>query len=83
VVEMAKINKSDFKKVIGKMLHQKRLEKKLTQAKTAEATGLSRSYICDIENGRYAPSVSALAKLAKLLELNLNFLSSNDGNTST
>ena len=65
---------AEQKKIIGKMISEKRREKSLTQARVSEITGLSRNYISDIEKGRYAPSVDALSKLAKCLNLDLNFL---------
>ncbi|HWQ42772.1 MAG TPA: helix-turn-helix transcriptional regulator [Desulfosporosinus sp.] len=61
--------------LIGETVSKKRQERKLTQAQVSEITGLSRNYISDIENGRYAPSVDALSKLAKCLNIDLNFLS--------
>jgi transcriptional regulator with XRE-family HTH domain len=68
------VSTKEQKALIGKTVGKKRQEKKLTQAQVSEITGLSRNYISDIENGRYAPSVDALAKLAKCLDLDLNFL---------
>lgn len=62
------------KETIGKMIKAKRREKNLTQLQVSETTSLSRNYISDIENGRYMPSVNALTKLAKCLNLDLNFL---------
>lgn len=62
------------KKIIGRTVSEKRQEKKITQAQVSEFTGLSRNYISDIENGRYAPSVDALVKLATCLNIDLNFL---------
>jgi len=68
------VSTAEQKKIIGKMISEKRREKSLTQARVSEITGLSRNYISDIEKGRYAPSVDALSKLAKCLNLDLNFL---------
>lgn len=62
------------KQMIGEALKNHRHKKKLTQAQLANLSGLSRSYIADMENGRYCPSVDALAKLSSLLDLDLNFL---------
>lgn len=62
------------KSKIGKAISKKRQEKRLTQQMLADTAGLSRNYISDIENGRYTPSVDALSRLAKCLELDLNFL---------
>jgi len=60
---------------IGEQIRNARIKKKKTQTEVSEATGLSRSYISDIENGRYTPSVKTLVVLASYLDLNLKFLS--------
>lgn len=62
------------KKMIGQTIKKQRIEKKKTQLEVAENTGISRSYLSDIENGRYMPSVGTLIKLASFLEIDLNFL---------
>ncbi|CUH95913.1 hypothetical protein P22_1999 [Propionispora sp. 2/2-37] len=67
---------------IGKAVRDKRQEKGLTQVQLSQQSGVARSYIADIEKGRYAPSVKTLTKLARVLDLDLNFLLINDGNTS-
>lgn len=41
------------KKILGKKIKEKRLEKKITQRYLAEQIGISRNYLSDIENGRY------------------------------
>lgn len=65
---------SDNKKLIGEIIRKNRKEKKLTQDMVHVSTGLSRNYISDIENGRYTPSINALLKLAKCLDIDLNML---------
>lgn len=67
---------------IGKAISTARNACGFTQEQLSDITGLSRSYICDIENDRYNPSVKALALLAGALRIDLNFLLQNDGNTS-
>lgn len=62
------------KKILGSLIQEKRNEKKMTQSQVSNATGLSRNYISDIENGRYMPSAEALTKLAICLDLDLNML---------
>lgn len=64
----------DSKKIIGKAIKDKRVKVKKTQTQVSEDTGISRSYLSDMENGRYMPSVETLIKLASYLELDLNFL---------
>ncbi|AOY76660.1 helix-turn-helix domain-containing protein [Clostridium formicaceticum] len=68
------MDKQEKKKIIGRVISDKRQSKKLTQLELSELTGLSRNYICDIENGRYMPSLDALTKLALPLNIDLNFL---------
>ncbi|MNB88925.1 helix-turn-helix protein [compost metagenome] len=69
------------KKAVGVALKNHRKAKKLTQFDVSAKTSLSRNYISDIENGRYAPSLDAALKLAVCLDFDLNTLK-NDGNTS-
>lgn len=72
----------DTKKVIGEKIKESRIKEGLTQIELSRKTGLSRSYISDIENGRYLPSVLTLLTVANELKIDLNFLNKNDGNTS-
>lgn len=63
------------KKIIGQAISAKRKELKLTQQELADKTDLSRSYISDVEAGRYTPSIKSLVSISTVLELDLNFLS--------
>lgn len=65
----------DTKKKVGQAIKKQRLQKKKTQIEVAKSIGISRSYLSDIENGRYMPSVDTLIKLASYLDIDLNFLS--------
>lgn len=60
--------------IIGGEIRSKRKEIGFTQLMVATKAGLSRNYISDIESGRYTPSVDTLAKLARILNIDLNFL---------
>ncbi len=42
----------------------RRKEARLTQELTAERSGLARSYISELENGKYMPTIDALFRLA-------------------
>lgn len=66
---------------IGQTIARARVGSNLTQKELSAKAGLSRSYICDIENDRYMPSVRTLLLLAKILKVDLNFFALNDGNT--
>ena len=59
---------------IGEIISQHRNDMKLTQLQLADRSTLSRSYISDIEAGRYAPSVKSLVSIANVLNIDLNFL---------
>jgi transcriptional regulator with XRE-family HTH domain len=51
-----------------KNLKVKRLSNELTQKQLAQKTGLSQSYINELENGRKSnPSMSVVVKLARAL----------------
>lgn len=54
--------------VLGVWVRQTRLQQGLSQRELADAAGLSRSYVCDIERGRGSePSLNTLDKLAGAL----------------
>ncbi len=67
---------------VAETLRDARKSKRITQNEVAEKVGVSRAYYADVERGRYNPSLWLMARLAKLLSINLNFLKQNDGNTS-
>ena len=67
---------------VAETLRDARKSKHMTQNEVAEKVGVSRAYYADVERGRYNPSLGLMARLAKLLSINLNFLKQNDGNTS-
>jgi transcriptional regulator with XRE-family HTH domain len=60
--------------LIGNMISLHRNKMGLTQLQLAEKAGLSRSYLGDMEKGRYSPSVKSLVSIAKVLYIDLNFL---------
>ncbi|PHA39313.1 transcriptional regulator [Bacillus wiedmannii] len=59
-----------------------RKEKKMTQRELAEKANISRSYLGDIEGGRYNPSLDTLSTIAKALNVNINLLLT-DSETNT
>ncbi|MDU6340735.1 helix-turn-helix transcriptional regulator [Clostridium sp. NSJ-49] len=67
-------------KEIGKEVKKARKENGLTQQDLSQKVSISRSYIADIEGGRYIPSVEILISLSKELKIDMN-LFKNDGNT--
>lgn len=71
-----------MKNKIGIIIKTAREEAGLTQQQVAEDTKISRSYLADIESGRYKPSSEKLILLSEKLNIDLNLLK-NDGNTNT
>ncbi|MED1557559.1 helix-turn-helix transcriptional regulator [Bacillus paramycoides] len=59
-----------------------RKEKKMTQKELAEKANISRSYLGDLEGGRYNPSLDTLNTIAKALNVNINLLLT-DSETNT
>jgi transcriptional regulator with XRE-family HTH domain len=59
--------------VIGKKLSSLRREKNYSLRKLAHLTGLSHSFICDIEQGRCNPSIENLRLIASALEIKPEF----------
>lgn len=53
---------------IGQTIRRIRNEKKLSQRQLAELSGISNTYLSDIEIGRTNPSLKTLNKLAEALE---------------
>ncbi|KIN28631.1 helix-turn-helix transcriptional regulator [Bacillus subtilis] len=61
-------------KKLGALIKRKRKESHLKQTEMAKALGLSRTYLSDIENGRYLPSTNTLSRIAIFINLDLNVL---------
>lgn len=62
------------KKLLGSLIKDQRKTLKLKQIDVSMKTELSRNYLSDIERGRYTPSVDALVKISKSLDLDLNLI---------
>lgn len=61
-------------KSLGKKIQRKRKDIDLTQEQLAEKVGISLTYMGFIEQGRYAPSLEVLNKIAKVLKIKLSDL---------
>lgn len=61
-------------KKIGEIIKQQRLEKALTQAELAEASGVSTNYIGDIENGRKIMGLDVFFRLTEALDIRPDYL---------
>lgn len=60
-----------------------RKEKKMTQKALAEKANISRSYLGDLESGRYNPSLDTLRTIASALDIDINLLLTEGGATQT
>ena len=59
---------------IGENIKQLRTNKGLTQEGFARETGISRSYLSDLENNRKSPTIETLEKIARKMNTSLKFL---------
>ena len=57
---------------VGQQLKQARKNAKLTYTQLSEISGVSRSTLCQIENGVWSASVDMLEKIIEPLNLDLN-----------
>ena len=55
----------------GKVIRTLRQTKHLSQKRLAEIAGISASYLCDMEKGRYTGSVRVLEKVAAALQVDI------------
>lgn len=68
---------------IGGKIKTLRKERKLTQVELAKKSNISRSYLTDIENDRYNPSVETLKAIANSLDVKLSDILSDDVEQNT
>jgi len=61
-------------KTLGKKIKKRRKEAGLTQEDLGYKVGISRAYMGYIEQGRYAPSLEVLEKIAKALKTKIGNL---------
>lgn len=70
--------------IVRKNIRYFRLEKNLTQQKLADRIGMSREYVCDIENEsrNKHPTIAVLGRIADALKINIAnlFIIRNDNN---
>ena len=59
---------------VGGKIRTARKNARMTQADVARATGLSRTYLGDIENNRYNPSQATLRKIAAAVRVPVDAL---------
>lgn len=61
-------------KVLGQKIAKRRVAVKLTQEELAEKVGISRVYMGYIEQGRNAPSLEVLQKIASTIKVKISDL---------
>lgn len=73
IMEQIIINEEYYYKIIRKNVRTFRLKKNLTQQELADLTGLSRGYICDIENDNRNKhlTIAALTTISAALEIDI------------
>jgi transcriptional regulator with XRE-family HTH domain len=54
--------------IFGKILQEERKVKKISQEKLAKLTGLDRTFISLLENGKRSPTFSTILKICSALE---------------
>ena len=59
---------------LGRKIRDLRLRRGLTVQQLAEATGLSKGFVSQVENGRTSPSLATLRDLARSLETSVAYL---------
>ena len=59
-------------RVLGKKIQKRRNQAGLTQEELADKVGISRAYMGYIEQGRNAPSLEVLEKIARVLKTSIN-----------
>jgi len=61
----------DFQKCIGANVRRLRKQKSMTQDNVVERTGMKRTYMSKVENGRLEPTLNSLFRLADALEVDV------------
>ncbi|PRS72093.1 helix-turn-helix domain-containing protein [Bacillus sp. NMTD17] len=61
----------------GKLVRRIRIKRKLSQTELGEMTGFSASFISRIENGNAKPSIDAVEKISKILNIEVKFFLTN------
>lgn len=56
----------------GEIIKNERKEAKLTQVELAKKSGISRTYLSDVENNRYKPSVEMIKKISQTISESKN-----------
>ncbi len=60
--------------MFGIKLKQLRLARGLTQTQVAAAVRVSSNYYCELEAGKYAPSLEVVVRLADFFRVSVDYL---------
>jgi transcriptional regulator with XRE-family HTH domain len=60
--------------IFGKIVKSVRIKKGITQEQLALESTLGRSYISELENGKYQPTLTSLFDIARALNMNASDL---------
>lgn len=55
--------------IFGKVIKSLRIKKSLSQVDLAAGSGLERSYISELENGKYQPKLATIFDIAKAFDM--------------
>ena len=73
VVETAKVEQSIDDKLIGERIRRLRLKRSMGLVELGQRTGLSASFLSQLETGRVIPTIRNLAKIALVFEKDLAY----------
>lgn len=75
IFSLTKVNhwftKLTMELMIGRKIHQVRLQNRLTLERIAERTGFTKSYISMVERGKKSPPIATLSKIAHALGVDI------------
>lgn len=61
--------KSNLNEAFGKAIKQLRTDRALSQQELADYSEVDRSYISDLERGRYNPTLDTIFRLSEILKV--------------
>lgn len=69
-----KNNLDNLSKIFGKRIKIERIKQEISQEKLAELSGLHRTTLGSIENGKTSPTLDSIARIANALNLTISEL---------
>lgn len=77
-VAVKAVSKEEKKRLIGSRLKSIRCEKKMNTKELSQRSGVSESFICSIERGEYITTGKTAEKLARALDVGIDWLLTGD-----